>query len=143
MSRLTQPHRQWWPKKLIDELVTHYGGCHCGDVYFQISTPKSIEVLECNCSICRRTQFLHLIVPENDFSLLRGEASTQNYQFGTRTAQHFFCRVCGVKAFYRPRSHPDCYSVNLRCIENARFKHISLSNFDGKNWEKARAELDD
>ena len=136
-------HQLWLQTKVIEEFVIHSGGCHCGKVRFEISTARSIEVLDCNCSICRRTQFLHLIVPDKDFNLLHGEDSLANYRFGTRTAEHLFCRVCGVKSFYRPRSHPDCFSVNLRCIEDSHFAHISISHFDGENWERARADIDD
>ena len=97
--------------------VTHRGGCHCGAVAFEVDAPARLTVSECNCSICRMTGYLHLIVPRTRFRLLRGAESLVEYRFHTGTARHLFCRHCGVKSFYVPRSNPDGYSVNLRCLE--------------------------
>jgi hypothetical protein len=94
--------------------ITHRGGCHCGRVRFEVDAPAAIEVLDCDCSICRMTGYLHLIVAKPEFRLLRGADELTSYQFGTRTARHLFCKHCGVKSFYVPRSHPDGISVNAR-----------------------------
>lgn len=117
------------------------GSCHCGAVAFRVRSDFT-EVLECNCSLCDRRGFLHLIVPREDFNILRGEENLTLYQFGTRTARHLFCRTCGVTAFYVPRSHPDGYSVNLRCVEGVDRARVKIVPFDGRDWEKARAALD-
>lgn len=117
-------------------MIKHMGGCHCGRVRFEVTAPAHLEVSECNCSICSRTGFLHLIVPKSRFRLLSGEESLTTYQFNTRTAKHLFCSVCGIKSFYVPRSHPDGYSVNARCLDGGTVEGMSVKKFDGRNWEK-------
>jgi hypothetical protein len=119
----------------------HRGGCHCGTVAFEVLAPDDIEVADCNCSICRMTGFQHLIVPRDRFRLLAGEDRLTDYRFNTGTARHLFCAVCGIKSFYVPRSHPDGYSVNLRCLDAADFRSVRTVPFDGRNWEQHAAEL--
>ena len=122
-------------------MTVHKGGCHCGRVRFEVEAPASVEVTECNCSICAMTGYLHLIVPKSDFSLVRGEGDLATYTFNTRTAQHHFCRHCGIKSFYVPRSHPEGISVNLRCIDEGTLENVDFSSFDGRNWEQNIANL--
>ena len=122
-------------------MVTHRGGCHCGRVRFEVEAPARVEVTECNCSICARTGYLHLIVPKADFRLLEGEGDLTTYTFNTGVAKHRFCRHCGVKSFYVPRSHPDGISVNLRCIDEGTVEDVDFSAFDGRNWEENISKL--
>lgn len=120
----------------------HRGGCHCGDVRFEVQAPADLDVLECNCSICSAGAYLHLIVRAPEFRLLAGAQQLTEYRFGTGTARHLFCRRCGVKSFYVPRSHPDGYSVNARCLDPATITSTWIRPFDGRNWETARRALD-
>ena len=117
------------------------GGCHCGAVRFEIDAPADIDAIECNCSICSMSGFLHLIVAEADFRLLTSPEALTTYTFNTGTAEHYFCGTCGIKSFYRPRSHPDGYSVNVRCLVQASIASLSVTPFDGRNWEKNVSEL--
>ncbi len=121
--------------------VWHRGGCHCGRVRIEVLAPADLELLECNCSICDRSGYLHLIVSASEFRLLSGEDDLIEYTFGTRTAKHRFCKYCGVKSFYIPRSHPDGYSVNARCLDRATIASMTVRPYDGRNWEAARSEL--
>jgi hypothetical protein len=123
-------------------MPTHSGGCHCGAVAFEVDAPARLDVSECNCSICGPTAYRHLIVTRDCFRLLRGEDPLTTYTFGTRTARHLFCRHCGIKSFYVPRSHPDGFSVNARCLAPGTVSGIDVRRFDGANWEQARASLD-
>ena len=116
------------------------GGCHCGAVRFRV-TVRSREAVECNCSMCAKKGFLHLIVPENDFELVRGADALTTYTFGTHTAKHHFCSHCGIHSYYRPRSHPEQVDVNLRCLDGVDPSNFSLSAFDGQNWEDSVEEL--
>ena len=126
---------------MSEVLITHRGGCHCGAVAFEVDAPADLSVTDCNCSICRMTGFLHLIVPKNRFRLVKGEADLADYRFNTGTARHLFCRHCGIKSFYVPRSHPDGYSVHLRCLAPGTVRSVRISPFDGVHWEKSRAGL--
>ena len=117
-------------------MTTHKGGCHCGRVRFEVDAPGDIAADECNCSICRKTGYLHLIVPKEDFRLVSGEDELETYTFNTGAAQHYFCRHCGIKTFYVPRSHPDGISVNINCLEPETILSLTVTAFDGANWEK-------
>ena len=123
-------------------MLTHRGGCHCGAVAFEVDAPPELDVVECNCSICTPNAYRHLIVPRESFRLLRGEEALSTYTFGTHTARHHFCRNCGVKSFYVPRSHPDGVSVNVRCLAPGTVASIRVKTFDGANWEEAHDALD-
>src|SRR5918999_2856033 len=120
-------------------MVTHTGGCHCGRVRFEVLAPACIEVIDCNCSICAKSGYLHFIVPKSRFKLLSGEESLSTYRFNTGTAKHLFCSVCGIKSFYVPRSHPDGYSVNARCLDEGTVEAMTNVKGDGTNWEKTYA----
>jgi hypothetical protein len=117
-------------------MVLHTGGCHCGRVRFEVDAPARLQVAECNCSICSKSGFLHLIVPKSQFRLLRGEEALTTYTFNTGTAKHLFCSTCGVKSFYVPRSHPDGYSVNARCLDPGTVEAMDIAPLDGRNWEQ-------
>jgi len=127
-------------------VITHRGGCHCGRVRYEVIAPSRIEVEECNCSICAKSAFLHLIVPASRFKLLSGAESLLSYRFNTGRAEHLFCRVCGVKSFYVPRSHPDGFSVNARCLDDGTVESMNVTPIDGRNWDEAfpagRGEFD-
>ena len=119
----------------------HKGSCHCGAVQFEVEAPEEIQAQECNCSICSMTGYLHLIVPRSRFKILKGEDNLTTYTFNTGVAKHTFCKTCGIKAFYVPRSNPDGYSVNVRCLDQSGIKKITIEQFDGKNWEENAASL--
>jgi centromere protein V len=115
------------------------GGCHCGAVRFEVLAPEEIEAKECNCSICRKAGYLHLIVDKERFRLVQGRDKITTYSFNTGTAKHHFCSVCGVKSFYVPRSKPDGFSVNVRCLDDGQARVTSIVLFDGQRWEQAFA----
>ena len=122
-------------------VVTHRGGCHCRSVRFEVDAPATLDALDCNCSICRMTGFLHLIVPAARFRLLDGEEGLTEYRFNTGAARHLFCGRCGVKAFYVPRSHPDGFSVNVRCLDAGTVEKMMVTPFDDNNREAATAAV--
>jgi hypothetical protein len=115
------------------------GGCHCGAVRFEVLAPHEFEAKECNCSICRMTGFLHLIVEKERFRLLKGQDKIATYTFNTGTAKHQFCSVYGIKSFYVPRSKPDGFSVNVRCLDDGQGRVSRIALFDGQHWEEAFA----
>lgn len=121
--------------------MKHTGSCHCGAVQIEVEAPARIEAYECNCSMCTRTAFLHLIVPAPSFQLVRGEQSLSIYTFNTDTAKHHFCKHCGCRPFYIPRSNPDGFSVNVRCLDPDTIEALTIIPFDGRNWEDNAAGL--
>ncbi len=120
----------------MSELVCHRGGCHCGRVRFEVQARADLDVADCNCSICARSGYLHLIVSAERFRLLQGAEYLTTYQFNTGTARHLFCRICGIKSFYVPRSHPDGYSINARCLDAGTVRLLRVRPFDGQDWEQ-------
>jgi len=115
------------------------GGCHCGRVRFKVTADLD-RVTYCNCSMCSKKGFLHLIVPPEQFELLSGRDDLTTYEFNTRTAKHTFCKVCGIHAFYVPRSDPDKIDVNVRCIDDVDLSALTIKTFDGKHWEAAMGQ---
>ena len=122
-------------------MLTCSGGCHCGRVKYEIKIPEKILVNRCSCSICQKSGYLHLIVPANRFKLICGEGDLLEYRFHTGVARHLFCRVCGIKSFYVPRSHPESFSVNLNCIDLPDEVDVTVEEFDGRNWSKNRKNM--
>ena len=126
------------PKTIkMPNMITKTGGCHCKAVRYEVQVPNEVELVACNCSLCSMTGYLHLIVPAERFRLISGADALSTYSFNTLTAKHLFCATCGVKSFYVPRSHPDGFSVNVRCLDAATIEAISVSAVNGREWEAA------
>ncbi|MGQ0673187.1 MAG: GFA family protein [Hyphomicrobium sp.] len=120
--------------------MLYSGSCHCGAVRFEVEAPATILAQDCNCSICSKAGYLHLIVPKSKFRLIAGGEMLTAYTFGTGVAQHTFCRVCGIKPFYVPRSNPDGIDVNVRCLDPEP-TNLVIEPFDGQNWEQHARDL--
>mgnify|MGYP000470209149 CR=1 FL=1 len=116
------------------KIMIYNGSCHCKAVTFQVEAPDKVDVEDCNCSICLKTGFLHLIVPINKFTLLTGKNHITTYTYNTGVAQHYFCNTCGIKSFYIPRSNPDGMDINVRCLDEQP-STINIIKFDGQHWE--------
>jgi hypothetical protein len=125
----------------VSDLVAVTGGCHCGAVRFRAEAEAARQVLRCNCSICSATGYLHLIVSHERFELLSGGEALTSYRFGTGRAEHLFCSICGIKSFYQPRSHSECWSVHFGCLDNPAALAPEIVDFDGRNWEQAANTL--
>ncbi len=112
------------------------GACHCGKVRFRVRGDLAQATI-CNCSMCTKKGFVHLIVPPADFQLLSGSDALVSYRFNTGVAEHKFCGACGIHPFYTPRSDPDKVDVNMRCLDDVDVSALELQRFDGKHWEEA------
>jgi len=119
----------------MDDMIKHTGGCHCGRVRFEVMAPADVTVSDCNCSICAKSGYLHLSVAKEQFKLLSGADVLTAYRFNTGTARHLFCSVCGIKSFYVPRSNPEGFSVNARCLDAGTIKSLVVRPFNGQEWE--------
>ena len=120
--------------------MLYQGQCHCGAVTFEVEAPDEVEVEDCNCSICSMTGYLHLIVPASRFRLLSGKEALSTYTFGEGIAKHTFCKHCGIKAFYIPRSNPDGVDINVHCLKTQP-SQLKIVKFDGQNWEQHAHKL--
>ena len=120
--------------------MKYQGSCHCGAVRFEVEAPEEVEVEACNCSICTKSGFLHLIVPLASFRLLSGQDQLSTYTFNTGVAKHNFCNICGIKPFYTPRSNPDGIDINVNCLDPVP-KEVQITEFDGQNWEQHAHKL--
>ncbi|MEL7024791.1 MAG: GFA family protein [Pseudomonadota bacterium] len=120
---------------------TVVGGCHCGAIRFEVELSERTVAHACNCSICIASGFVGVIVPESHFRLVQGEGDLTEYRFNTGVARHLFCKHCGVKSFYRPRSNPDGVSVNIACLSLPDSVEVDIQTFDGQNWERHAAQL--
>jgi hypothetical protein len=121
--------------KETEKYAIYRGGCHCGAIRFETRI-NNYQAIECNCSICHKKGFLHLIVSPENFKLLKGKDFLTTYTFNTHTAKHTFCRVCGIHSFYIPRSDPNSIDVNLLCLDEDIIDRFEIKSFDGQNWEK-------
>jgi hypothetical protein len=130
----------WWRRShpqveaKAEPLITHTGGCHCGRVRFEAIAPAKLQVLECDCSICTKAGFLHLVVPLDGFKLVSGDDVLKPYTFNTHTAKHLFCSICGIKSFYVPRADPWSRSINVRCLDPGTVEAMNISRFNGRQW---------
>lgn len=119
------------------EKIKIEGGCHCGAIEFIAFVSKNVKSINCNCSICAMTAYKHLNVLHSNFELIKGDNDLSEYNFGTAKARHFFCKHCGIKSFYQPRSHPGSYSINLNCCTSLDQLSVEVIDFDGQNWEES------
>ncbi|KAK9724850.1 hypothetical protein RND81_05G102900 [Saponaria officinalis] len=116
-------------------LVTHYGGCHCKRVRWKIQAPKSVTAWRCNCSMCSKRGNVSFSVPSHQFTLLSGETNITTYTFGSHTAKHMFCNVCGITSFNVSRTNPNAVSINVPCVDPGTIDGVEVRMFDGLNWE--------
>lgn len=120
--------------------ITYRGQCHCGAVRFTARATARLTITLCNCSICFMSGQQEVMVPREAFALEQGEAFLTTYRFGTGKAAHTFCRVCGIKPFYTPRSHAGTHvSVNARALDLSAAEAVTYVDFDGQHWEEAIA----
>ena len=106
--------------------------CHCGGVEAEVNVPEKFEkVIRCNCSICKRKGYVMSMIGENDLKIIKGEDLLTLYQYHTNIAKHYFCAVCGIYPFTRPRSNPKVYMINIACVEGVdpfKYKDVLVNN---------------
>ena len=101
--------------------------CHCGAIEAQINIQGNLEkFLRCNCSLCKRKGAVMSMVKNDDFKIIKGADKLEIYQFHTKVAKHYFCKICGIYTHHNPRSNPGMTGFNLGCIDE-------INTFDLKN----------
>lgn len=118
----------------MSQLQKYQGGCHCGNVRFEVQADLTGTVAACNCSICSKMGWLLAFVPTEQFTLLSGEESLSDYQFAKKNVHHLFCKVCGIRSFTRGqgRNGPVC-SINVRCLDGVDADALTIKRFDGRS----------
>ncbi|HYD06467.1 MAG TPA: GFA family protein [Reyranella sp.] len=108
------------------------GSCHCGAVKFSVDAEMPTEVMECNCSICRRKGVLMAFYPVAKVKV-EGEAALQAYKFNKHVLSHWFCKTCGIHTFGGGKG-PDgneMRAINMRCVPDAKLGSLKIQHFDG------------
>ena len=96
----------------------HRASCHCKAVEFEIHLPNGLEnPKRCNCSYCRMRGAIMGFASLEDIKILKGAEKLSLYQFGTKTAKHYFCSVCGIYTHHQRRSDPTQCGFNIACLE--------------------------
>lgn len=117
----------------VKVLANHKASCHCGAVQFELSLPDGLQdVRRCDCSMCRRRGAVAASVSLSDIKILKGEDKLSLYQFNTKTAKHYFCRICGIYSHHQRRSNPKQYGFNVACLEGINpLKIVEIPTYDG------------
>jgi hypothetical protein len=132
----------------------YHGSCHCGAVRFDCALDLAAGTSRCNCAICAKTRYWKALVKADAFRLLQGADALTDYQFGSSTIHHLFCRTCGVKPF--GRAHLDVtfqgehlqgefYAVNIACLDDVPDAELAAAPIryeDGRHdrWDSPPAE---
>jgi hypothetical protein len=127
---------------------TYRGSCHCGKVQYEADIDLSTGTGKCNCSICAKTRYWGILVKPDAFRMIAGDDALSDYQFGSNSMHHLFCRHCGVRSFGRGHLDVlggDFYSVNVACLDNVDASELAgapVRFADGRNndWHAAPAE---
>jgi hypothetical protein len=109
--------------------------CHCRTVQFSVELSNGLNTARrCNCSFCRMRGAVAVSAPLEGISFIAGEDKLTLYQFGTNTAKHYFCSVCGVYTHHQRRSKPNEFGVNAACLEGVSpFDFTEVKVMDGSN----------
>ena len=119
----------------------HKATCHCGSIVLELELPNGVEdPRRCNCSICRRRGAICASVPLAGLKVVQGQEFLTLYTFNTRTAKHYFCRVCGTYTHHQRRSDPHVFAYNVGCLEGVNpFDLGEVPTSDGTNHVSDRA----
>ncbi|MFY2563866.1 GFA family protein [Corallococcus terminator] len=119
----------------MSDLKSYAGGCHCGQVRYEVKLDLSQPVVTCNCSICQKTGSMLSFVPVSEFTLRSGEPALTDYQFNKNVIHHLFCSKCGVRSFARGTG-PDgseMAAINVRCLDDLDLGTVKTMQFDGRS----------
>lgn len=124
--------------KEVDGVIIHprhKATCHCGGVEFELALPEGlVDVRRCDCSLCRRRGAIAASIPLSGITLIKGEQLLSFYQFNTKTAKHYFCKVCGIYTHHQRRSNPTQYGFNIACLQGINpLKLSDIPTYDGVN----------
>lgn len=94
----------------------------------------------CDCSYCRRRGAVAVSAPLDGITILKGADALILYQWGTKTAKHYFCKTCGIYTHHQRRSNPNQYGVNVACLEGVNPRDLGdIPWVDGINHPSDQA----
>ena len=115
-------------------MTTYQGSCHCGDVAFHFEGEEITNAVVCNCSRCHRLGMVLTFIPEETFTLEKGEGSLTNYQFNKKHINHLFCKNCGVQSFSKAHHNgKDIVAINLRTVDGVDIDSLEIQKVNGKD----------
>jgi hypothetical protein len=129
-------HDKWG----IDLTTTKTGTCHCGAVAFEVTLENGLENLRrCNCSLCRRKGAVMASVPVGKLRVVKGGEMLSLYQWNTKVAKHYFCKVCGIYTHHQRRSNPNEFGVNVGCFDDVDLSALGeIKTGDGASMSGGR-----
>jgi hypothetical protein len=122
--------------------VTLNGACHCGAVQFSVTLTQGFaSARRCTCSICRMRGAIAVTSTPDTFHVRQGADRLATYRFNTNTAEHHFCRNCGIYTHHKRRSNPGELGVNVACLEGVSpFDFREVQVFDGNRHPSDNSE---
>lgn len=120
---------------ILLSMKTYTGGCHCGNVRYEVDMEELTSALACNCSICSKRGWLLTFVPSLAFRLLAGTDDTTTYHFNSKKIDHIFCKTCGVASYGTGSDGTGntMVSINVRCLDDIDIDTLTVNHYDGKN----------
>lgn len=116
-------------------MAEYQGSCHCGAVRFSYRGEPIERGLRCNCSMCARrgAMMTSEMIPSENFNIDAEEGALGLYQFGIKTAKHYFCKHCGIYTFHETARKVGHFRANIGCIEGVDSFALDADVFDGKH----------
>lgn len=111
---------------------THSGSCHCGRIAFEVDGTID-QVMDCNCSLCRRRGGLLWFVPRSALRLSTPESDLSTYTFNKHVLKHHFCAKCGIAPFSEGESKgAKMAAINARCLDGVELSKLKVVKYDGR-----------
>lgn len=114
--------------------MDYTGGCHCGAIAFTVDGTIE-QVIDCNCSLCRKRGGLLWFVPRAALRLTTPEAELSTYTFNKHRIRHHFCARCGIAPFGEgiDAAGSITAAVNVRCLDGVEPATLTIVPFDGRS----------
>ena len=116
------------------------GSCHCGAVVLEVTLENGFaSARRCDCSYCRRRGAIVVSALLAGVQVIQGADNLTQYQWGTKTAKHWFCKTCGIYTHHQRRSNPHQFGVNVAILEGVNPRDLGdVPWVDGVNHPSDR-----
>ena len=118
--------------------LTYKGSCHCGNIRYEADVDLDAGTGKCNCSICWKRRYWGAIVKPDGFRLQCDEANIADYQFGSNSVHHRFCKTCGIQVFSKGYLEMEpfngwFYALNLATLDDASDVELAMVPIEYEN----------